>query len=102
MDAACCNPCTVKDIERRDTAGYIPKPGKQRCALLGCPLLRTGHSNAVPLKCYRHLWQTFCPAPSATYLRRVPTKPLATLHERIAGGKIEWVLEADLKNFFGA
>src|SRR5271156_3657078 len=27
---------------------------------------------------------------------------LATLHERIAGGKIEWVLEADLKNFFGS
>jgi group II intron reverse transcriptase/maturase len=27
---------------------------------------------------------------------------LATLHERIAGGKIEWVLEADIKNFFGS
>ena len=27
---------------------------------------------------------------------------LATLHERIAGGKIEWVLEADRKNFFGS
>jgi hypothetical protein len=26
----------------------------------------------------------------------------ARLHERIAGGKIEWVLEADLKNFFGS
>jgi RNA-directed DNA polymerase len=27
---------------------------------------------------------------------------LATLHERIAGGKIEWVLEAELNNFFGS
>jgi len=27
---------------------------------------------------------------------------LATLHERIAGGKIEWVLEAGIKNFFGS
>jgi group II intron reverse transcriptase/maturase len=27
---------------------------------------------------------------------------LATLNEVIAGGKIEWVLEADLKNFFGS
>lgn len=27
---------------------------------------------------------------------------MATLQERIAGGKIEWVLEADLKNFFGS
>jgi len=27
---------------------------------------------------------------------------LATLHEVIAGRKVEWVLEADLKNFFGS
>jgi hypothetical protein len=27
---------------------------------------------------------------------------IATLHEKISGGKIEWVLEADLKNFFGS
>jgi group II intron reverse transcriptase/maturase len=27
---------------------------------------------------------------------------LATLHERIARSKVEWVLEADLKNFFGS
>ena len=27
---------------------------------------------------------------------------LATLNEVIAGGKIRWVLEADLKNFFGS
>ena len=26
---------------------------------------------------------------------------LATLNEAIAGGKVGWVLEADLKNFFG-
>ena len=27
---------------------------------------------------------------------------LATLNEVIAGGKVSWVLEADLKNFFGS
>ena len=27
---------------------------------------------------------------------------LATLHEVIAGRKVSWVLEADLKNFFGS
>ena len=27
---------------------------------------------------------------------------LATLNEVIAGGKTGWVLEADLKNFFGS
>ena len=32
----------------------------------------------------------------------VPIKPLATLHEVIAGRKVEWILEADLKNFFGS
>jgi hypothetical protein len=29
-------------------------------------------------------------------------RALATLHERIAGSKVGWVLEADLKNFFGS
>jgi hypothetical protein len=33
---------------------------------------------------------------------RGPHQVLANLHERIARGKIEWVLEADLKNFFGS
>ena len=27
---------------------------------------------------------------------------MATLNEVIAGGKVSWVLEADLKNFFGS
>ncbi len=27
---------------------------------------------------------------------------LATLNEEIAGGRVSWVLEADLKNFFGS
>jgi RNA-directed DNA polymerase len=27
---------------------------------------------------------------------------LATLNERVAGSKVEWILEADLKNFFGS
>jgi retron-type reverse transcriptase len=29
-------------------------------------------------------------------------RALATLNEFIAGGKVSWVLEADLKNFFGS
>jgi retron-type reverse transcriptase len=29
-------------------------------------------------------------------------RALATLHEVIAGGKVSWVLEADLKNYFGS
>ena len=46
--------------------------------------------------------RTFCLARSADVLGRGAHQALATLHERIAGGKIEWVLEADLKNFFGS
>ena len=36
------------------------------------------------------------------YGRGSPASELATLNEVIAGGKVSWVLEADLKNFFGS
>jgi RNA-directed DNA polymerase len=46
--------------------------------------------------------QDFLPCSFGGRPGRGPHQALATLHERIAGGKIEWVLEADLKNFFGS
>jgi RNA-directed DNA polymerase len=45
--------------------------------------------------------KTFCPAHSAAG-QLSAHHALATLNEVIAGGKIGWVLEADLKNFFGS
>jgi RNA-directed DNA polymerase len=41
--------------------------------------------------------RTFCPAHSV--VGQSSHHALATLNEVIAGGKIGWVLEADLKNF---
>ena len=40
--------------------------------------------------------------PNYPYGRGSPASELATLNEVIAGGKVSWVLEADLKNFFGS
>src|SRR5215467_4191094 len=37
----------------------------------------------------------------ALLIWRTAHHALATLNEVIAGGKVSWVLEADLKNFFG-
>jgi retron-type reverse transcriptase len=36
------------------------------------------------------------------YGRGSSASELTTLNEVIAGGKVSWVLEADLKNFFGS
>jgi RNA-directed DNA polymerase len=44
----------------------------------------------------------FCHARLADGLEEVPTKRWQPLHERDCWRKIEWVLEADLKNFFGS
>jgi len=82
---------------------YIPKPGKQEMRPLG-----------VPTVADRALQRSTAQVLSAIYERdfmscsfggrpgRGAHQALATLHEKIAGGKIEWVLEADLKNFFGS
>ena len=81
---------------------YIPKPGKQeKRPIRVCRLFPTGPSSAVQPRCCR-------PSTSKTFFRaRSAGGPggahhaLATLVEVIAGSKTGWVLEADLKNFFG-
>jgi RNA-directed DNA polymerase len=82
---------------------YIPKPGKQEMRPLG-----------VPTVADRALQRSTAQVLSAIYEQdlmscsfggrpgRGAHQALATLHERIAGGKIEWVVEADLKNFFAS
>ncbi|WP_354418207.1 reverse transcriptase domain-containing protein [Mesorhizobium shonense] len=82
---------------------YIPKPGKTEKRPLG-----------VPTVSYRALQRTTAEVLSAIYEQDfLPCSfggrpglsahhALATLNEVIAGGKISWVLEADLKNFFGS
>jgi group II intron reverse transcriptase/maturase len=46
--------------------------------------------------------QDFLPCSFGGRPERGAHQALATLHEVIAGRKVEWVLEADLKNFFGS
>ena len=46
--------------------------------------------------------QDFLPCSFGGRPGRGAHQALATLHEVISGGKVEWVLEADLKNFFGS
>src|SRR5499427_2633379 len=82
---------------------YIPKPGKQEKRPLG-----------VPCVADRALQRSVAQVLSAIYEQdfllcsfggrpgRGAHQALATLHEVISGGKVEWELEADLKNFFGS
>jgi group II intron reverse transcriptase/maturase len=82
---------------------YIPKPGKQEKRPLG-----------VPTVADRALQRSTAQVLSAVYEQDFLTcsfggrpglgahNALATLNEVIAGNKVSWVLEADLKNFFGS
>jgi RNA-directed DNA polymerase len=82
---------------------YILKPGKQEKRPLG-----------VPCVADRALQRTTAQVLSAIYEQDFVScsfggrpglsahNALATLNEVIAGGKVGWVLEADLKNFFGS
>jgi len=80
---------------------YIPKPGQQEKRPLGVPCVTD-----------RALQRSVAEVLSAIYEQDFLScsfggrpglgahQALATLHEEIAGGKVSWVLEADLKNFF--
>lgn len=82
---------------------YIPKPGKQEKRPIG-----------VPTVADRALQRSVCQVLTAIYEQDFLScsfggRPgigahhaVATLHEIITGRKIGWVLEADLKNFFGS
>ena len=82
---------------------YIPKPGKQEKRPIG-----------VPTVADRALQRSVCQVLTVIYEQDFLScsfggRPgigahhaVATLHEIITGRKIGWVLEADLKNFFGS
>ena len=82
---------------------YIPKPGKQEMRPLGVPTVADRALQRSASQVLSAIYeQDFLPCSFGGRPGRGPHQALATLHERIAGGKIEWVLEADLKNFFGS
>src|SRR5215472_16992523 len=76
---------------------YIPKPGKTEKRPLGVP---TQRSTAEVLSAIYE--QDFLPCSFGGRPKLSAHHALATLNEVVARGMISWVLEADLKNFFGS
>jgi group II intron reverse transcriptase/maturase len=82
---------------------FIPKPGKQEMRPLGVPTVADRALQRSTSEVLSAIYeQDFLSCSFGGRPGRGAHQALATLHERIAGGKIEWVLEADLKNFFGS
>jgi RNA-directed DNA polymerase len=82
---------------------YIPKPGKQERRALGVPCVADRALQRSVAQVLSAIYeQDFLPCSFGGRPGRGAHLALATLHERIAGSKVEWILEADLKNFFGS
>ena len=82
---------------------YIPKPGKTEKRPLGVPTVSDRALQRSVAEVLSAIYeQDFLPCSFGGRPRLSAHHALATLNEVIAGGKIGWVLEADLKNFFGS
>jgi len=82
---------------------YIPKPGKQEKRPLGVPCVSDRALQRSTAEVLSSIYeQDFLPCSFGGRPRLSPHHALATLNEVIAGRKVGWVLEADLKNFFGS
>jgi len=82
---------------------YIPKPGKQEKRPLGVPCVADRALQRSAAQVLSAIYeQDFLPCSFGGRPGRGAHQALATLHEVVAGRKVEWILEADLKNFFGS
>jgi retron-type reverse transcriptase len=82
---------------------YIPKPGKQEKRPLGVPCVADRALQRSAAQVLSAIYdQDFLSCSFGGRPKRGAHQALASLHEVIAGRKVEWVLEADLKNFFGS
>jgi group II intron reverse transcriptase/maturase len=82
---------------------YIPKPGKQEKRPLDVPCVADRALQRSAAQVLSAIYeQDFLSCSFGGRPKRGAHQGLATLHELIAGRKVEWVLEADLKNFFGS
>ena len=82
---------------------YIPKPGKQEKRPLGVPCVSDRALQRSAAQVVSAIYeQDFLPCSFGGRPGQGAHRALATLHEVIAGGKVSWVLEADLKNYFGS
>jgi group II intron reverse transcriptase/maturase len=82
---------------------YIPKPGKQEKRRLGVPCVADRALQRSAAQVLSAIYeQDFLTCSFGGRPGRGAHQALASLHEVISGRKVEWVLEADLKNFFGS
>ena len=82
---------------------YIPKPGKQEKRPLGVPCVTDRALQRSAAQVLSAMYeQDFLPCSFGGRPGLSAHHALATLTEAIAGRKVSWVLEADLKNFFGS
>jgi RNA-directed DNA polymerase len=82
---------------------YIPKPGKKEKRPLGVPCVADRALQRSVAQVLSAIYeQDFLPCSFGGRPGRGAHQALATLHEVISGRKVEWILEADLKNFFGS
>jgi len=82
---------------------YIPKPGKQEKRPLGVPCVSDRALQRSTAEVLSAIYeQDFLPCSFGGRPGLGAHHALATLNEVIAGSKVGWVLEADVKNFFGS
>jgi group II intron reverse transcriptase/maturase len=82
---------------------YIPKPGKKEKRPLGVPCVSDrALQRSVSIVLSVIYEQDFLPCSFGGRPNRGAHHALGTLSEMISGKKVSWVLEADLKNFFGS
>ena len=82
---------------------YIPKPGKQEKRPLGVPCVSDRALQRSVSEVLSAIYeQDFLPCSFGGRPGLGAHNALSTLNEVIAGKKVSWVLEADLKNFFGS
>ena len=82
---------------------YIPKPGKREKRPLGVPCVTDRALQRSVAEAMSTIYeQDVLPCSFGGRPGRSAHHALATLNDLIAGRKVSWVLEADMKNFFGS
>jgi RNA-directed DNA polymerase len=82
---------------------WIPKPGKEEKRPIGIPCVGDrALQRSVAIVLTQIYEQDFLPCSFGGRSNRSAHQALSTLNEIVTGKKINWVYEADLKNFFGS
>jgi group II intron reverse transcriptase/maturase len=81
----------------------IPKPGKVDKRPIGVPTIRERVLQKSTAQILESIYETdFLPTSFGGRPKKSAHSALGFLSDKIANGKVSWVYEADLKNFFGS